>query len=196
MSKIQHFSEALRGAIAQLDLYQHDFAEEAGISLALVTKIFRGELVHRKSLKLLVEFFRKPEQGETGQKTAIKLITAYLQDAFEDFGVPDEDQDEIELKPVLLSRHDRAVLHIFGPMPSDVLQVLYSLGFAAKNDKSLVDTLFAMADMVSTQQKSHLFPEYHFRRGIKPPPESAFGMRQHVDLIGGSLGEILHDLNS
>ena len=191
MNEMRYFPEALRAAVAELDLLQQEFADKVGISVALLTKIFRGELVHRKSLRLLLNFFRKPDQGERGQKIAHQLITAYLQDAFEEFGVPEEEAEEIDLKPELLTKRQRTVLSLFESIPGSVLAALHCLGAPAKTDIPLRDTLFSMADMVNSQHKSG-FPSGYFRRGIeKPAVKKADQGRSFPDMLGGSMGEII-----
>jgi len=190
MNEMRHFPEALRSAVAELNLTQQEFADEVGISVALLTKIFRGELVHRKSLRLLLEFFRKPTLREKGKATATRLITAYLQDAFEQFGVPDENAEEIDLKPELITRRQRVVLSLFEQMPKQLLLALHCIGTAAKNDTPLRDTLLAMADMANSQHKCGFTPHY-FRQDIAIPikRKPAQG-RSFPELLGGSLGEI------
>jgi transcriptional regulator with XRE-family HTH domain len=190
MKMMRHFPESLRSAVAALNLTQQEFADQAGISVALLTKIFRGEMVHRKSLRLLLDFLRKPAQGKKGQKTALQLITAYLQDAFEEFGIPDEEAKEINLRPELLSARQRAILSIFNTMPGPVLAALYCMGTAAKNDAPLRDTIFAMADMANSQHRGG-FPPHFFRQGIERPAKKDPTVERSFRLAGGSMGEIV-----
>lgn len=193
-----HLSASLRSALAELNLTQQQFAKGAGISVPLITKIFRGDPVHRKSLKQVLQFFRERLEGssaEKGRSIAAGLVTAYLKDMFMELGLDAPEIADIGLKPELLSDRDRAILSIFKPFQAQLLLALSCLGRAATANLPVRDSVYALADM-STSLIPTGFPKHHFRNFVErpaPPSEPGKGRAVHR-LIGGSLGEIMMDL--
>jgi transcriptional regulator with XRE-family HTH domain len=195
-----HFAAALRSALAELNLTQLEFAESAHISVALLTKIFRGETVHRKSLqKLFAVFWKDLEGADKARRTrATRLITAYLRDVSVELGLDLDESESIDMKLRLLSSRDRAILSLFsGIHDPEILLALYCLGKRAAIDEATRDAVFSLADLANSAQGSE-FGAHYFRKLIKLPPndpQTSEG-RPAFRLFGGSFGETVSLLRS
>ena len=202
-----HFAAALRSALADLDLTQQQFAKGAGISIPLVTKIFRGDPIHRKSLKQVLKFFRgdlDPASDPKRRSIAKRLVTAHLKDVFEELGLADDEEHANDAKPGLLSARDRAILQIFRSIPGTMLRALSCVGQAAKTNATLRDTLYALADMANSLTPQGL-PPHHFRQAIEPAAQARKARegksksgegRSFSGLLGGTWGQIAMALAS
>lgn len=184
-----HFSTTLKAALAELNLTQQEFSRQVGVSVPLLTKIFRGVPIHRKSLHRLITFFLESDDPAK-RKLASKLLIARQRDSVEELGLDDNILESLGLRPDLTSKRHRAIASLFDPIPSITLLALAKLGAASKKDDALRDSLLSLADMANNQGKLGLPPDF-FRRSIGLPKEKSMSA-----IAGGSLGEILHDLRS
>lgn len=189
MSAKRRFPVVLRLAVERLNMTQQEFADAVDISVALLTKIFRGDEVHLNSLKKLVVYFRKTNAIKSGEKIAERLIIAYYQDALEAFGIPGEDDDGIAVQFQRLTRRQSQILSLFESMPGHLLFKLYFLGIGAKKDATFSDTLSLLADMAIERCEIKSMPGRFFREGIQGAVRT-----QPFRLLGGSMGEIISNL--
>jgi transcriptional regulator with XRE-family HTH domain len=200
-TKPTHLAAALRSALAELDLTQQKFANDAGISVPLITKILRGDVVHRKSLKQMLRYFRDDLDAPEPKRHAIatRLVTGYLRDAFAELGLTEDEEQEIGLTPDLISARDRAILSIFRPIhDGTTLLALSCLGNASAENVPLRDTVYSLADMSNSLQPRGL-PPHHFRQSVEKPVQKSKptgGGPSFGQFVGGSLGMIITALSS
>lgn len=187
----RNFPDALKQAMAGLEMTQQQFADAVRISQSMVTKLLQGRRGRDRTYVKILAYFRKAHLNvnvETGRKRlGAMLRDALYKDMDETLGwVDDEPSGGSGARE--RTDADRLLSSLFCNIPDPVIFALVAVGLAADRNAAPFNALLAQAEACRSAdpQVGAQFPEGYFSQSLRRPKENVF--------LGGTLGEIANTL--